>query len=80
MMNNYFVYVYIVIIMFTRFKSTMVATIGQRNAEISLTTGKMYTTDEAVKIGLVDESVPDADTALNNGIQFLNTFKNISRE
>lgn len=69
-----------IIIMFTRFQDTMVAVIGQRNAEISLTTGKMYTSDEALKIGLIDENVPDADTALKNGIQFLNTFKNISRE
>lgn len=58
----------------------MVAVIGQRNAEFSLTTGKMYTTDEALEIGLIDESVPDTDSALIKGTEFLNNFKRISRE
>lgn len=64
----------------TRFQDTMVAVIGQRRTELSLTTGKMYTTDEALQIGLVDESLPDADTALKKGTQFLNNFQKISRE
>jgi len=58
----------------------MVAVIGQRKAEVSLTTGKMYTTDEALQIGLVDESLLDADSALKKGTQFLNNFQKISRE
>jgi 3,2-trans-enoyl-CoA isomerase len=58
----------------------MVAVIGQRKAEISLTTGKMYTTDEALHIGLIDESVPDVNTALTQGNLFLNNFQRISRE
>lgn len=68
--------------MFTssRFQDTMVAVIGQRKAEISLTTGRMYTTDEALEIGLIDESVPDTDSALIQGKQFLNNFKRISRK
>lgn len=57
----------------------MVAVIGQRKAEVSLTTGKLYTTDEALKIGLIDESAPNTDSALNQGIQFLNNFQKISR-
>uniref|UniRef100_A0A2S2R726 Enoyl-CoA delta isomerase 1, mitochondrial n=1 Tax=Sipha flava TaxID=143950 RepID=A0A2S2R726_9HEMI len=62
------------------FIDTMVAVIGQRKAEISLTTGKMYTTDEALHIGLIDESVPDVNTALTQGNLFLNNFQRISRE
>lgn len=58
----------------------MVAVIGQRKAEVSLTTGRMYTTDEAFQIGLVDENVPDADEALKKGTEFLNNFQRISRE
>jgi len=58
----------------------MVAVIGQRKAEVSLTTGKMYTTDEALQIGLIDESAPDTDSALIQGTQFLNNFQRISRE
>ncbi|VVC35655.1 Enoyl-CoA hydratase/isomerase, conserved site,Crotonase superfamily,ClpP/crotonase-like domain [Cinara cedri] len=60
------------------FQDCMVAVIGQRKAEVSLTTGKMYTTDQALQIGLVDESVPDVDNAINKGIQFLNNFQKIS--
>lgn len=40
----------------------------------------MHTTDQALKIGLVDESVPDIENALNKGTQFLNKFQKISRE
>lgn len=58
----------------------MIAVIGQRKAEMSLSTGKMYTTDEALQIGLIDESLPDADRALKKGTQFLNNFQRISRE
>jgi len=47
---------------------------------VSLTTGKMYTTDEALQIGLVDETCADADSALKKGTHFLNNFQNISRE
>jgi len=65
---------------FSRFQDTMVAVIGQRKAEVSLTTGKMYTTDEALQIGLIDESLPDANSALKKGTQFLNNFQKISRE
>ncbi|XP_060840334.1 enoyl-CoA delta isomerase 1, mitochondrial-like [Rhopalosiphum padi] len=60
------------------FQDTIVAVIGQRKAEVSLTTGKMYTTDEALQIGLIDESLPDADSALKKGTQFLNNFQKIS--
>ncbi|XP_060834074.1 enoyl-CoA delta isomerase 1, mitochondrial-like [Rhopalosiphum padi] len=60
------------------FQDTMVAVIGQRKAEVSMTTGKIYTTDEALKIGLVDESSTDIDSALKKGTQFLNNFENIS--
>lgn len=58
----------------------MVAVIGQRKAEVSLTTGKLYTTDEALQIGLVDESASTAESALNQGTQFLNNFQRISRK
>lgn len=58
----------------------MVAVIGQRKAEVSLTTGKLYTTDEALQIGLIDESAPSADSAINQGTQFLNHFQKISRK
>ncbi|XP_050438360.1 enoyl-CoA delta isomerase 1, mitochondrial-like isoform X2 [Adelges cooleyi] len=61
------------------FMDTMIAVIGQRNTEISLATGKMYTAQEALKIGLIDDSAPDRDSALAKGVDFLNRFKNISQ-
>lgn len=67
-------------LLFSRFQDTIIAVIGQRKAEMSLTTGKMYTTDEALQIGLVDETCADADSALKKGTHFLNNFQNISRE
>lgn len=58
----------------------MAAIIGHRKAEVSVIAGKTYTTDEALQIGLVDESSPDIDNAYKKGIQFLNSFEKISRE
>lgn len=58
----------------------MVAVIGQRKAEVSLTTGKLYTTDEALQIGLIDESADTTENALDKGTQFLNNFQRISRK
>lgn len=58
----------------------MVVVIGQRKAEVSLTTGKLYTTDEALQIGLIDESAPDTESALSQGTKFLNNFQKISRK
>lgn len=42
----------------------MEATIGKRNTELALMLGKLYKTDEAVKIGLIDEMVADKEGAL----------------
>ncbi|KAF0751752.1 enoyl-CoA delta isomerase 1, mitochondrial-like [Aphis craccivora] len=60
------------------FQDTMAAIIGHRKAEVSVIAGKTYTTDEALQIGLVDESSPDIDNAYKKGIQFLNSFEKIS--
>ncbi|XP_023329613.1 enoyl-CoA delta isomerase 1, mitochondrial [Eurytemora carolleeae] len=46
------------------FKDTMVQTIGSRQAELSLTLGLMYTTEQALSLGLVDKMVSDKDEAL----------------
>ncbi|XP_050529051.1 enoyl-CoA delta isomerase 1, mitochondrial-like [Daktulosphaira vitifoliae] len=59
------------------FQDTMVAVVGQRNAEVALTTGKLYIANEALKIGLVDEIALDTDKAMEKGKQFLNNFQKI---
>jgi len=46
------------------FKDSMEATIGTRNTELALMLGKLYKTDEAAKIGLIDQVVADKEEAL----------------
>jgi len=45
-------------------KDAMVATVGLRQAEMALMTGKLYNADEAAKIGLVDEVVENKEEAI----------------
>jgi len=40
-------------------------TVGHRNAELGLTLGKLFTVDEALKIGLIDEKVPSKEEAVD---------------
>lgn len=37
------------------FKDTMVNTVGHRETELALQLGKLYSAEEALKVGLVDE-------------------------
>ncbi|MEQ2200708.1 hypothetical protein XENOCAPTIV_001926 [Xenoophorus captivus] len=41
------------------FKETMVNTVGHRNTEVALQLGVLYKPAEALKIGLVDQLVPE---------------------
>ena len=43
-----------------RFVETMQNVIGHRESERALQLGKLYSADEALKVGLVDEVVPEA--------------------
>ena len=45
-------------------QDAMVATVGLRQAEMALMTGKLYNADEAAKIGLVDEVVENKEEAI----------------
>lgn len=62
------------------FQSAMRNTISLRQAELALTRGKMFTTDEALKIGLVDEIAENKDDAIKACKQFIKTFQKIPRE
>ncbi|KAK3520757.1 hypothetical protein QTP70_032291 [Hemibagrus guttatus] len=56
------------------FKDTMVNTVGHRTAELSLQFGLMYSPSDALKIGLVDQVVPEEkvlSTATETMTQFL---------
>lgn len=60
------------------FVDSMKNVTGLRQAELALTSAKMFTTDEAFKVGLVDEIVENKTEGINRAENFLNKFKNIS--
>lgn len=62
------------------FQATMKNTIPLRQAELALTTGRMFTTEQAQQIGLVDELATDKADALAKCEKFLESFRKIPRE
>lgn len=64
----------------TWFQATMKNTIPLRQAELALTQGRMFTTEEALKVGLVDELASDKADALARCEKFLEGFRKIPRE
>jgi len=59
------------------FMDCMRNVIGERQAELALTTGKMFTADEALKVGLVDELATDKADAIARAEQFLAPFAKV---
>lgn len=59
------------------FISSMKNAISARESELALTSGKLYTTEEAFKIGLVDEIAVDKDDALARAEKFFKRFAGI---
>lgn len=64
----------------TWFQATMKNTIPLRQAELALNQGKMFTTDEALKVGLVDELAADKADAIAKCEKFIESFRRIPRE
>lgn len=65
---------YISVCVSLRFMDTMVNTVGHRTAELSLQFGLMYSPSDALKIGLVDQVVPEEkvlSTATETMTQFM---------
>lgn len=60
------------------FQASMRNVIPTRIAESALTLGKMFTTDEALKIGLIDEVAKDKAEAIDKCNKFLMQFQKIS--
>lgn len=60
------------------FMATMKNTVSQRVAESALTAGTLFTTEEALKAGLIDEIGIDKADALKKCEIFLGRFKKIS--
>lgn len=59
------------------FISTLRNTIGKRQAELALTTGRLFKTDEALNVGLVDEIATDKADAVAKCEKFLAKFAKI---
>lgn len=59
------------------FMNTMKNTISLRTAEMALTLGTLFQTEEALRIGLIDEIAVDKAEALAKSEAFLNRFKRI---
>lgn len=49
------------------------AALSTRQGEIALTSGKLYSADEALKLGMIDEIANDESEALKKSIAFLET-------
>lgn len=61
----------------TWFMATMKNTISSRNAEMALTLGTLFPTEEALRIGLIDEIATDKADAIAKSEAFLSRFKKI---
>lgn len=59
------------------FMATMRNCISSRDAEMALTLGKLFKTDEALRIGMVDEIVADKAEAIVKCETFLKRYQNI---
>lgn len=62
------------------FQATMKNTIPIRQAELALTQGRMFTAEQALNIGLVDELATDKADALAKCEKFIESFRKIPRE
>lgn len=62
------------------FMNTMRNTISPRQAEMALTLGKLFTTEEALKVGLIDEIAKDKEEAIQKCEHFLLQYKKIPPE
>lgn len=61
------------------FEATMRNTIGTRQTELALTTGRLFKTDEALKVGLIDEIAQDKNDGIAKAEGFLKKFTRIPR-
>jgi 3,2-trans-enoyl-CoA isomerase len=52
--------------------------ISNRQTELALTTGRLFTTDEALKVGLIDEVATDKADAVAKAEKFLVGMSKIS--
>lgn len=61
----------------TWFIASMQNVIGQRHSELALTSGKLFTTEEALRIGLIDEIAESSEDAMLKSRAFFKVFENV---
>lgn len=54
--------------------------IGSRQTELALTTGRMFSAQEALDVGLIDKIVPSKEKALADARVFISKFARIPRK
>lgn len=62
----------------TWFQATMRNTLSRRDAELALTLGTLFSTEEALKVGLIDEVAASKEEGMAKATAFLDRFKKIS--
>ena len=62
----------------TWFQTSMLNVLDRRTAELALTTGRMFKTDEACKVGLIDEVATNQNDTMLKCDKFLAKFAKIS--
>ncbi|XP_044766585.1 enoyl-CoA delta isomerase 1, mitochondrial-like [Coccinella septempunctata] len=60
------------------FIASMENVIGRRQSELALTSGKMFTTEEALRVGLIDEIAEDSEDAINKSRAFFKLFEKVA--
>ncbi|XP_038223564.1 enoyl-CoA delta isomerase 1, mitochondrial-like [Zerene cesonia] len=61
----------------TWFMGTICNIVSTRQAEMALTTGKLFTVDEALKVGIIDDVATDKEDAINKCKEFIKKFDKI---
>ncbi|XP_013190565.2 enoyl-CoA delta isomerase 1, mitochondrial [Amyelois transitella] len=59
------------------FMDTMCNTISKRETELALTTGRMFSVEEALKVGLIDEIATDKADCIEKSKKFIKKFDRI---
>lgn len=62
------------------FSDLYIATIGKRRAELALLRGTLFTPNEALNIGLVDELAVDKEEAIKKCQDYINSYNKVSSQ
>ncbi|EDW52320.1 enoyl-CoA delta isomerase 1, mitochondrial [Drosophila sechellia] len=60
------------------FMASFLSVLPQRDAERALNQGRMFTTEEALKVGLIDETANNKEEAIEKCVAFIGTFAKVN--